>query len=370
MKLGIDLTNIKNGGGLTHITELLNAAQPQLYGFEEVIVWGNAETLSKLPNVDWLKMAVYPTSRSKLVQFYQRMLIFPSIARKNCDLLFSPGGSFFSRKMAYVSMSQNMLVFEKKERDRFKYRFNWFRYLFLEHLQTRSFQQAKAIIFISEYAKHYIGQHLQKDFSAFPVIYHGISDRFRHKAKVLNPANPIEVLYISTISLYKHQWKVVEAVAKLRNDGFSIHLKLIGDIYPPAWQLLQQTIAQFPQAKNFVEVIEKVDFEEIDQYYQQADIFVFASTCENMPNILVEAMSAGLPIAASNHGPMPEILKDAAIYFNPLDLNEISEALKLLITSPSNSKVLAEKAFLYAQQYSWQRCADETFTFLQKTANS
>ena len=38
--------------------------------------------------------------------------------------------------------------------------------------------------------------------------------------------------------------------------------------------------------------------------------FIFASTCENMPNILIEGMSSGLPILCSNYLPMPEFLKD------------------------------------------------------------
>lgn len=368
MILGIDLTNIKKGGGLTHISELLKVAQPRLYGFEQVIVWGNAETIALLPNFDWLKTAIFPQMQQPFFQFFQRIFFFPNIARKHCDLLFSPGGSFFSTKMAYVSMSQNMLVFEKKERDRFRFHFNWFRYLFLSALQTLSFQQAKGIIFISEYAKHYIGQRLRKDFSDFPVIYHGVADRFSQKPKVINPKATIRLLYISTISFYKHQWNVVEAVAKLREDGFLVNLDLIGDFYPPAWQKLQRSLAKFPASKDFVKVYGAVNFEEIATYYQQADIFVFASTCENMPNILVEAMRAGLPIASSDYGPMPEILGDAAFYFDPLDVNSIYESLKMMLTSPEKCFEKAEKAFVNSQQYSWQRCADETFTFLQKMA--
>jgi len=131
---------------------------------------------------------------------------------------------------------------------------------------------------------------------------------------------------------------------------------------------LQHSLAKFPASKDFVKVHGAVNFEAIATYYQQADIFVFASTCENMPNILVEAMRAGLPIASSDYGPMPEILGDAAFYFEPLDVNSIYESLKMMLTSPEKCFEKAEKAFANAQQYSWQRCADETFTFLQKMA--
>ena len=50
---------------------------------------------------------------------------------------------------------------------------------------------------------------------------------------------------------------------------------------------------------------------------KRAHLFVFASSCENMPNTLVEAMASGLPIACSDRGPMPEILRDGGTYFDP-----------------------------------------------------
>ena len=50
-----------------------------------------------------------------------------------------------------------------------------------------------------------------------------------------------------------------------------------------------------------------------------ANLFVFASSCENMPNTLVEAMAIGLPIACSDRGPMPEVLRDGGVYFDPED---------------------------------------------------
>ena len=48
MILGIDAGNIRAGGGVTHLVELLRAARPQAHGFERVIVWSSAATLAQL----------------------------------------------------------------------------------------------------------------------------------------------------------------------------------------------------------------------------------------------------------------------------------------------------------------------------------
>ena len=98
-----------------------------------------------------------------------------------------------------------------------------------------------------------------------------------------------------------------------------------------------------------------------------ADIFIFASSCENMPNTLVEAMSSGLPIACSNRGPMPEVLRDGGVYFNPEDPESIFSAIKILIEDKELRNIVAENAFIYSQEFSWERCSNETLGLLTET---
>jgi hypothetical protein len=50
MILGIDASNIRGGGGVTHLVELLKAANPIQYGFEKVYVWSGKYTLDKIEN--------------------------------------------------------------------------------------------------------------------------------------------------------------------------------------------------------------------------------------------------------------------------------------------------------------------------------
>ena len=61
---------------------------------------------------------------------------------------------------------------------------------------------------------------------------------------------------------------------------------------------------------------------------------------------------------------MPEVLGDAGVYFDPEQPEEIARALRELIESPQLRTELANASYQRAQQFSWQRCADETFGFL------
>jgi glycosyltransferase involved in cell wall biosynthesis len=65
---------------------------------------------------------------------------------------------------------------------------------------------------------------------------------------------------------------------------------------------------------------------------------------------------------------MPEVLGDAGEYFNPENPKEIAGALRKMIESPELRQNIAERSFERVQQYSWERCADETFRFLSDVA--
>ena len=87
-----------------------------------------------------------------------------------------------------------------------------------------------------------------------------------------------------------------------------------------------------------------------------------------MPNILLEGMASGLPVASSSRGPMREVLGDAGAYFDPEDPPTIARALRELMESPELRTTVANASFERAKAYSWRRCTDETFGFLTGVA--
>ena len=118
---------------------------------------------------------------------------------------------------------------------------------------------------------------------------------------------------------------------------------------------------------EFVTQKEFVPQSDLTRYLAESDIFVFASSCENMPNTLVEAMAAGLPIACSRCGPMPEVLEDGGEYFDPEVPESIAGALRRLIEDENLRWKLAARAKTLSTRYSWDRCARETWSFIAET---
>jgi glycosyltransferase involved in cell wall biosynthesis len=370
--IGIDATNLRAGGGVTHLMELLRAAQPLTHSIGHIVVWGSKPTLKALEDQPWLSKR-NPTALDKgLLErtLWQRYRLSQAARDEGCDVLFVPGGSYAGNFHLVVTMSQNLLPFEMNELRRYGWTSFTLKLLLLRLVQSRSFRKADGVIFLTEYARDVVLRVTGKLRGQTCIVPHGLNPRFKIEPKVqrvidgYDDKRPYRVLYVSIIDEYKHQWHVVEAVAALRQQGLPIVLDLVGPVYPPALKRLNQTINRVDVERRWVHYHGAIPFNELHLRYAEADLGLFASSCENMPNILLETMASGLPIACSNRGPMPEVLGQAGVFFNPEQPEDIARALRELIESQRTRTELACASYGRVQEYSWLRCADETFRFL------
>jgi glycosyltransferase involved in cell wall biosynthesis len=374
--LGIDASNLRTGGSVTHLRNVLAAAEPRNHGFKKIIVWGNRATLDQILDKDWLEKIHDPIlNRSLPHRLYWQQFRLPNWARARCDILLSPGGNAPRGFAPLVSMSRNMLPFEPQERRRYGFSWMGLRLLLLRFGQARTFQRAHGVIFLARHARDVVSK-IARIRGRIAVVPHGVEERFRcaprpqRSIAECSLEKPLRLIYVSIIDLYKHQWVVAEAVATLRKAGMPIVIDFVGPAYPPALRRLNAAIAQFDPKAEFLRYRGPIPFEEMHALNDQVDIFVFASSCENMPNILLEGMASGFPIASSRCGPMEEILGDAGVYFDPTDAESIADALRALAVDTDLRASCAEAAYARAKEYSWERCARETFDFLERVACS
>lgn len=103
-----------------------------------------------------------------------------------------------------------------------------------------------------------------------------------------------------------------------------------------------------------------VSEQELDNLYRNASLFVSPSLSEGFGLPPLEAMARGVPVVSSNATSLPEILGDAALYFNPLDINDMAEKIKKALTEENLRKKLIEKGFEQIKKYSWRKMAEET----------
>lgn len=367
--VGIDASRNRSGGAVHHLVGVLGAGDPSEYGIEAVHVWSYQALLDALPAAPWLFKHNPPELERSLLQQarWQRWSLPREMAKERCDILLSPDAGTIGCYEPSVVMSRDMLSYEPGEMRRYGASKAWLRLWLLRYVQARSLKRARGAIFLTRYAADTI----QKFTGALPnaaVIPHGVGEQFRSAgapaAATARPAS-LRCLYVSNAELYKHQWMVVRAVHQLRQRGHDISLVLAGGGRGRAQELVDDAVAAAERDGPFVSSVGAVAHRDLPALLGTADVFVFASSCENMPNTLVEGMASGLPIACSNRGPMPEVLQDGGVYFDPEDVGSIAAAIERIATDPALRAHIAARAQELALQYSWARCARETWTFLR-----
>lgn len=373
MILGINASRARSGGARAHLIGLLSEADPAAHGFSEVHVWSYERLLDELPERPWLvRHSARPLQRGLISQMLWERFALPRAFRAaRCDVLLNVDAGTVSRVRPAVTMSRDMLSYEPGEIERYGITPWRLRLIVLRSLQNRSLRAAEGAIFLTHYASQMI-QRSSGPLSNVVHIPHGVGEDFRHR----QPAGrwpdrderPIEALYISPVWRFKHQWQVVKAIAALRAKGHDLKLTLVGGGEADTIERLHAEMAKVDPDGGFITHLGHVDHAALPALTAKADLYVFASSCENMPNTLVEAMAASLPIACSDRGPMPEVIEDGAVLFDPENPETIAAAIETMILDDALRERIAATAGRLAAQYSWKRCARETLGFLAETA--
>ena len=367
--IGIDAVNISGGGGLTHLREIINAIDFDYYPELKFVIWGRKSVLKVLrshPNIEKnIVTKPYTGIFSRLCwQVYGLSL---ELKKAKSDVLFAPGGTHISMFKPAVVLSQNLLPFQISEALRFGFSLQIFKTITLTFVQSISFRRSEGMIFLSLFAQKTVQKFTGNLMAKSVVIPHGIDFRFRNlkMAKELFPYKKVDLLYVSTIDHYKHQSKIIKYTWFLRNKtGWNLKLKFIGSARPSALKEFETAIAFYDPDRLWIEYLGVINFDHMSDYYKETDIAIFASTCENLPNILIEKMASGIPIISTSVGPMPEVLKDAGLYFDIDNYESFSLAITRMVLDARLRGVCSERAKILSHEYNWKICADQTLQFL------
>lgn len=372
--VAIDASRNRSGGAKAHLLGILSECDPEKYGVKEIHVWTYRSLLDQIPYYPWLikhnPIALEQSLAKQLI--WQAITLTVEVQSAGCDILFTTDASTLCRFKPMVVLSQDMLSYEPGVMRHFGFGLARLRLLTILAIQNLTFRRSAGVIFLTAYAAKVIQQSCGS-VPSLAYIPHGVGAAFKRTQQANTwpetGERPIQCTYVSNAEMYKHQWVVVDAVARLRRRGHNLMLSLVGGGSGTAQQLLQNMIAAVDPRKIFVKQLEFLPHAELPALLAGADLFIFASSCENMPVTLVEAMAVGLPIACSNRGPMPEVLGDGGVYFDPQDADSIAASIEQIIQNSAMRLSIAQRAKTLSQQYNWKRCADETFAFLAQTYN-
>jgi len=367
-RVAIDASNIIRGGGITHLRNIIDACRLEEPGVESVHIWGDQRLevqVGSKTNVVWHSPRWVS---ARYLRFVAAQLIFPFSAWwERCEIILAPGGTvpLLGLRPA-VAICQNLLPFDANATNLFgRWSSMAFKMRVLRIVHSVSFYRAAGVIFLTEFARDKVVDGTPLPIRHSAVIPHGIESRFFRKLRTRSEAefsSPVKLIYVSIFLPYKHQLEVLKALKSFGSErvGPPLEMTFVGDFNTP----YGMEVLDYYNSNDFyncsVRFAGEVDNPSVDSLYDGKDAIIFASSCENLPMILMEGMASGLPVLCSCNEPMASVVGDSAILFEPKDPESIEMALRNFVANQDFFSENEESEVL-ASKYSWSKCANLTF---------
>ena len=221
--------------------------------------------------------------------------------------------------------------------------------------------KADAVIAISNHTKNDILKYYPEAASKITVIHHGY--QFSQQGTAAQLTLPKKyLLFVGERYFYKNFTGFVEAVAPLLNEDKGLHVICAGGGKITAAE--QELFARL----NITAQIQQISATdaELHQLYQQATVFVFPSLSEGFGFPLLEAFTAGCPVAASNNSCFPEIGGNAVTYFDPHHADSMHKAVEVLLNDGPMRIDLVKKGKERLKIFTIEKQVHETLDLYQK----
>lgn len=283
------------------------------------------------------------------------------------DLFHSPFFHSPSFKKAKVILTVHDLRFY-----RFPYTYTLPRYLFLKYKVRQSVKLANHIISISQFTKDELMDAYNLPNDKITVIHEAINrerfsalqiDNFQIPT-VLKDLESGYILSVGHIEPRKNYERLIESFRNLKKECHT-PLKLV--IVGKKGHHFQKTLKLIEQTRDVV-YLDFVSHEMLVWLYTHANLFVFPSFYEGFGFPPLEAGVLGIVSAVSNVSSMPEVCGDAVAYFNPYDVEDMSNAIKKCLTDIHYINTLKDKVLKRVESYSWIENARQTVALYNRLA--
>lgn len=243
----------------------------------------------------------------------------------------------------------------------------------------KGMEKADKVISISDYTKRDLVKYSNINPEKIKTIYLGVNESFKkignNEVELFKEKYSLEepfILYVGSEQPRKNFNVLIKSFYKLNKiEGFE-NFKLI-KVGRPQTSLgerenLNKMINNLGLQKK-IKFIDYVDESNLPLVYNAADLFVFPSLYEGFGLSPLESMACGTPVIASNRSSIPEVVGDAGILVDPLDIDELTEKMVDVLNNEDIKKDLSKKGLERSENFTWEKCAEQTLKVYNDVLN-
>lgn len=193
------------------------------------------------------------------------------------------------------------------------------------------------------------------------------SELFPRKPSTIHPG-PIHLVCVCRLVKRKGLRFLIEAMTELENDGITLEIVGTGDQEPDTRRLINDS-----GLSERITMTGYLPRECIADRHHAADVFVLPSLSESFGQVLLEAMSCGLPVIASRVGGIPETIEHGVngLLVEPGSSKSLVAAIRRMAAEPAlRNEIGANNARTARTLYSWKSVADRYENIYAETINS
>jgi len=256
-------------------------------------------------------------------------------------------------------------------------RFGYVRRAYWHWMTLHTIRLATHIIAVSENTRSDLGRYLSVEAERIEVIPEAAAPSFRPLPDCRYDSPPLRrygiggpyVLHVGTLEPGKNIPRLLEAFARFRRESaLDWRLVLAGD---RGWlrRDIFHTIRRHALEDRVI-LAGYVPDEDLPLLYNAAEFFAFPSLNEGFGLPPLEAMACGAPVIASNVSSLPEVLAEAPLYVDPLDVGALAAAMLRLARDPVVRRERSEAGLKQAKRYSWMETGRRTLEVYRRVAGN
>jgi len=245
------------------------------------------------------------------------------------------------------------------------------KYLGYKIIISKAVRRAKKVITVSEFTKKELIKYFHLDPRKIIVTYEAADQVERGQLKI--PERDLSyygisrkyLLYVGNAYPHKNLERLLKVFKKLKEEPqFDYQLVLVGkeDYFYKRLKKEAKNLGLLEKINGLAPVIffGFASQSILADLYRNASLYIFPSLYEGFGLPALEAMSYGLPVIASHTSSLPEILGQAALYFDPQNQEEIIKIIKEVLSNRLLKEKMIHEGLNQVKKYSWQHLAEET----------